>query len=41
MLGLMKKESPLLTFEYTNWEGKTAVRKVKPKVPVYNLVDAR
>ncbi|MCK4819112.1 hypothetical protein KA005_25290 [bacterium] len=26
----MEKENPPLTFEYTNWEGKTAVRKVRP-----------
>ncbi len=26
----MKKENPPLAFEYTNWEGKTAVRKIQP-----------
>ncbi len=26
----MKKENPPLVFKYTNWEGKTAVRKIQP-----------
>ena len=26
----MKKENPPLKFEYVNWEGKKATRKVKP-----------
>ena len=26
----MKKELPQLKFEYINWEGKKAIRKVKP-----------
>jgi len=26
----MAKENPPLVFEYTNWEGKTAIRRVRP-----------
>lgn len=26
----MKKGNPPLVFEYTNWEGKTATRKIQP-----------
>lgn len=26
----MKKENPPLAFEYTNWEGKNAIRKIQP-----------
>lgn len=30
ILSLMKKETPPLEFEYVNWEGEKASRKVKP-----------
>lgn len=30
IIRFMEKETPPLKFEYTNWQGKTAIRIVKP-----------